>query len=259
MKSQVKRKITNNDFEAMLQMYHKGYTFRDIGKTLGRQHSTITKHLRINGVLGNQIQLKHSRVGEQKRKLIADNISKSKLNKNPIRRDLENCILCLSKIGFGKRVTARVLNIDSHVVSNVFRKYRQSGQNRLYVKFKNNTTEAIQKKINQRIARSHRGRVRDLLKLKGINKVFSSTKLLGCNLDFFRKHIESQFSSKMNWGNYGRVWHLDHIIPCAKFDLTKDNELRKCFHYNNYRPLLAKKNIRDNARRGIHQQELLML
>lgn len=25
----------------------------------------------------------------------------------------------------------------------------------------------------------------------------------------------------MSWENHGIYWHLDHIIPCSAFDLTK--------------------------------------
>lgn len=40
--------------------------------------------------------------------------------------------------------------------------------------------------------------------------------LIGCSRDEFMKHIESQFDDKMNWGNYGTYWELDHIKPLSK-------------------------------------------
>jgi hypothetical protein len=69
--------------------------------------------------------------------------------------------------------------------------------------------------------------------------------LLGCSLEQARKHIEHQFKEGMNWGNCGfRGWHIDHIIPCSAFDLTKIEEQKKCFHYTNLQPLWAKDNLR---------------
>ena len=44
-------------------------------------------------------------------------------------------------------------------------------------------------------------------------------------------HLEKQFKDGMTWDNYGiKGWHIDHIIPCCKFDLTLESEQRKCFH-----------------------------
>jgi len=53
----------------------------------------------------------------------------------------------------------------------------------------------------------------------------------------------------MNWNNYGYYgWHIDHIKPCSSFDLSKDLEQRKCFHYTNLQPLLAKDNLEKGAK-----------
>ena len=46
----------------------------------------------------------------------------------------------------------------------------------------------------------------------------------------------------MSWENHG-TWHIDHRVPCAKFDLTKKEEQEKCFHYTNLQPLWAKDNL----------------
>ena len=49
----------------------------------------------------------------------------------------------------------------------------------------------------------------------------------------------------MTWDNYGGYWHIDHIIPCCRFDLTKEEEQLKCFHYTNLQPLFAVTQIID--------------
>jgi hypothetical protein len=38
------------------------------------------------------------------------------------------------------------------------------------------------------------------------------------------------------WKNHGKIWHIDHVIPCAYFDLSKDNEQKKCYHFKNLMP-----------------------
>jgi len=81
---------------------------------------------------------------------------------------------------------------------------------------------------------------------KNPNKIKSDTfaNLLGCTLEFFISHIESKFKKDMTWENKGVFgWHIDHIIPCASFDLTKPSEQKKCFHYTNLQPLWAYDNL----------------
>jgi hypothetical protein len=95
--------------------------------------------------------------------------------------------------------------------------------------------------INFRIRCNLSGRIR--CALKGINTSKSTIKLLGCRIEFLKVYLSNKFTKGMSWENYGK-WHVDHIRPCAKFDLTKTNEQHKCFHYTNLQPLWAIDNIK---------------
>ena len=88
-------------------------------------------------------------------------------------------------------------------------------------------------------------RIRIWKVLKGINKSKHTLELLGCSLDFLKQHFESKFIPGMSWSNYGK-WHIDHIKPCASFDLSKPSEQKKCFNYINLQPLWALDNLRKN-------------
>jgi ribosomal protein L28 len=72
---------------------------------------------------------------------------------------------------------------------------------------------------------------------------------LGCSLDQFKFYFEAKFTEGMSWDNFlaGKI-HIDHIIPCASFDLIKPEEQAKCFHYTNLQPLWCEDNIRKGAR-----------
>jgi len=68
--------------------------------------------------------------------------------------------------------------------------------------------------------------------------------LLGCSVEEFKKYLETKFKEGMSWNNYGlRGWHIDHIIPCSKFDLIKEEEQKKCFHFSNLQPLWWNENL----------------
>ena len=91
-----------------------------------------------------------------------------------------------------------------------------------------------------------RGRIRQAL--KGYNKSDLTVKLLGCNIEEFWIHLEKKFTKGMTRENHGE-WHVDHIIPCASFDLSKPEEQAKCFHYTNLQPLWAIDNLKKGDRK----------
>lgn len=97
--------------------------------------------------------------------------------------------------------------------------------------------------IGFRIALNLRKRIWDAL----FNNIKSdkSMILIGCSIEQLIKHLESQFKSGMTWENYGmKGWHIDHILPCASFDLARPEEQKRCFHYTNLQPLWAIENIK---------------
>jgi len=74
-------------------------------------------------------------------------------------------------------------------------------------------------------------------------KCSSSIKYLGCDIKSYKSYLESKFLPEMSWENYGEIWEIDHIRPCASFDLTILEEQQKCFHYTNTQPLFKTTSI----------------
>jgi hypothetical protein len=68
--------------------------------------------------------------------------------------------------------------------------------------------------------------------------------LLGCDSKFLQGWISFHAAddARYTMDNYGSGWHLDHVLPCAKWDMTNDDHIRKCFHWSNLAPLDAKEN-----------------
>ncbi|WP_440928746.1 hypothetical protein [Candidatus Pelagibacter sp.] len=80
--------------------------------------------------------------------------------------------------------------------------------------------------------------------IKGVIQKNSKTeKIVGTSFKNLVSHLEKQFKPGMTLSNYGK-WHIDHIKPITKYDLTKPGEVEKCFHYTNLQPLWAAENIK---------------
>jgi len=118
-------------------------------------------------------------------------------------------------------------------------------------------------KENRSIRRSHRNkndpqyksstllrsRLSSALKNAKAKKHSNTMDLLGCNIEFFIEHIASQFTAGMSWDKFGyKGIHLDHIKPCASFDLTDQEQQRECFHWSNLQPLWAEDNMKKGSR-----------
>jgi hypothetical protein len=103
--------------------------------------------------------------------------------------------------------------------------------------------ECLRKKfdINFRLKHLLCRQVGNALKKQSAKKCSKTVNLLGCSIQEAREHIEKQFKEGMSWDNYGlHTWHIDHIYPLSRFDLTKTEEQKKAFHYTNLQPLFAR-------------------
>lgn len=83
----------------------------------------------------------------------------------------------------------------------------------------------------------------------GLSKSVGTVELIGGSLEVFRQHIESLWLPGMTWETWSpKGWHIDHIRPCASFDLSDPAQQRECFHYTNTRPLWWVDNLTKGAR-----------
>ena len=67
--------------------------------------------------------------------------------------------------------------------------------------------------------------------------------LIGCTVEELKQYLEDKFKEGMTWKNHSKHgWHIDHIKPCASFDLIEEEQQRKCFHYTDLQPLWCYEN-----------------
>lgn len=99
-----------------------------------------------------------------------------------------------------------------------------------------------------RLAKNMRQRLRNAIFSGGGYKSSRTIELLGASFAEVREFLEARFSKGMTWENYGVVWEIDHIVPCASFDLRDTAQQKACFHYTNLQPLLVSENRAKHAK-----------
>lgn len=95
--------------------------------------------------------------------------------------------------------------------------------------------------------------IRISIKQKSFAKTSKTNFILGCSYEEFKKHLELQFETWMNWNNHGvynpdgeRTWNIDHITPMAS--ATTEEEVVRLNHYTNLRPLCSRENNEKGAK-----------
>lgn len=105
---------------------------------------------------------------------------------------------------------------------------------------------------NGHLSHTIRERVRGALRNYSTRKDKKHTFEYVGSLEDVRIHLENQFENEsercghlISWENQGE-WHIDHIRPCASFNLDLEEERHKCFHYTNLQPLWGTDNMSKN-------------
>lgn len=84
--------------------------------------------------------------------------------------------------------------------------------------------------------------------LNGKLKEARCVDILGYTHDDLVAHMERQFSRGMTWGNHGKFWHVDHIIPVSKFIDDGETDPKIINALSNLMPLRSDKNLSKGAK-----------
>lgn len=129
------------------------------------------------------------------------------------------------------------------------KEYRKKNKDKIRKRWQAYRKKRMASDPSYRLAHASAVRVRSALQRQSISKSRCTIDLIGCSWLELKTHIEKQFCQGMSWENWGQgegMWELDHIKPCAIFDLTDPIQLKECFHWSNQQPLWWEDN---NAKR----------
>lgn len=133
-------------------------------------------------------------------------------------------------------------------VKESYHKLKQDPDNELFTRLR------VKKNLSRRL--------RELLRQQ---KSLRCIDYVGCSFDKLRMYLESRFEDGMNWYNYGNVawnkmnaWHIDHIIPCASFDMSNPVHQLACFHYKNIQPMWGIDNIKKHASFDVDKRSIYL-
>ncbi len=129
------------------------------------------------------------------------------------------------------------------------REYRKNNTDRLKEWQREYQRIKYHSNINYKLRMLIGGRIRRVLNQSRVNKNNTTLELLGCSFRELKEHIENNFKKDMSWNLlYKGEIHIDHIQPCASFDLTDPEQQKQCFHYSNLQPLWAEENHKKGAK-----------
>jgi hypothetical protein len=79
-----------------------------------------------------------------------------------------------------------------------------------------------------------------------IYKSKKTIEYLGCNTEQYFNWLKYNFIDTFCFENHGKEWHIDHVIPLSKFDITNEEQQLIAFNWRNTMPLSVKENLSKN-------------
>lgn len=124
---------------------------------------------------------------------------------------------------------------------------RLSAAEKFKVRYANDNEFSIRQRIRRQITKKIKrdgigDNMRSALCRDGNSSVVERT--LGYTIAQLKSHLESLFTDGMSWDEFraGNI-HIDHIIPQAAFDLSRDDDYQRCWSLSNLQPLWATDNL----------------
>ena len=149
-----------------------------------------------------------------------------------------------------ERILARkkelyLLNADKNIAYS--KQYRIENKDSLQQKKNVYVKERISNDNVYKLRNSVRGLIKNSIKSRGYKKNTKTAEILGCTIEEFKLHLESQFEDWMTWENYGNwngipdrpnmAWDIDHKVPSSSGN--SEDEVLKLNHFTNLQPMCS--------------------
>lgn len=190
------------------------------------------------------------------------------------RKEIKHCRKCDIELNDDNKVTKQNLcrpcnsrlckeykQNNKKLISDYNKEYKSEHKDEIKVYNHNynlENREAIQKRqteqhrkrretdVNFRLAKNCRDRLGKMLNHQNTKKTSKTFELIGCDVNFLKEWLQSNFKEGMTLDNYGQYWHIDHVIPCSLFNLQDEEQLKICCHWTNLQPMEAINNLSKN-------------
>lgn len=235
----------NNEFDKGRHKCHDCIKIQDKNRYERNRPTILTKRKTYNEEQKQKIRNRNKQYRAKKRKELLQTTKKcvkckkrKKLNDFSIynhNKYRNYCKYC------GKNMCKSYKARNRHKISQYNKKYKSQHKDEIT---KYNREWTAKRKITHpeyKIKSILRIRVNKVL--KGSVKAAVTLELLGCDLNFLIEWFQFRFEPDMTLSNHGKLWHVDHVIPCASFNMLDVIQQKKCFHWTNLQPLYGDYNI----------------
>lgn len=128
------------------------------------------------------------------------------------------------------------------------KKYAAENREKIRETIRKHAEKNPQYRIKKSMAQGIRYKLRKRLGDKRGKRTFYD--ILPYTADDLFKHLEGRFKPGMSWDNYGKEWHIDHVVPDSWFDYKdiKDEGFEESWKLENLQPMWAEENMKKGNR-----------
>ena len=139
------------------------------------------------------------------------------------------CVPCMRKCYLDNRARVKQYYLDNR---DRMKEYQLKSYDKILARKKIYSNNRYKRDNNFRLICKTRSRIYQALQGKTLSS--SKRKVLGIDIDTYRKWIEWQMTPEMNWSNA----ELYHVKPICWFDVSEEKESKEAFSWKNNQPFL---------------------